>query len=150
MTRIVLDTNVVLRLAEPAHVAHPLVASAIERLREQNMQALVFPQIIYEFWAVATRSVASNSLGMSASKAAPLIDEITRRIPVLRDERGVYERWRELTRSYNVTGVNSHETRIVAAMARHGISKLLTSNASDFARYAEVEVLTPEAVVSRS
>ncbi len=45
-------------------------------------------------------------------------------------------------------GVNSHDTRIVAAMLRHGIPTLLTTDARDFSKYAEIEVLTPEIVLA--
>jgi predicted nucleic acid-binding protein len=44
--------------------------------------------------------------------------------------------------------VNSHDMRIVAAMLRHGISTLLTTNARDFSKYAEIEVLSPEIVLA--
>lgn len=148
MNRVVLDTNVLLRLAEPRHASHAVAADAVEALRRSGRRAVILPQIVYEFWAVATRTTAANGLGMTAEEADGLIDGFTRRIPVMRDERGVYERWRELTRIYGVTGVNSHDARIIAAMLRHGIPALLTTNARDFLRFTAIEVLTPESVLS--
>ncbi|MBA3311860.1 MAG: PIN domain-containing protein [Planctomycetaceae bacterium] len=133
-----------LRLAEPSHTSHTAVADAVEQMRRSGRRLVILPQIVYEFWAVATRSMVANGLGMTAAEADRLIDEFTRRIPVVRDERGVYERWRELVTSYRVSGVNSFDARIVAGMLRHGIPTLLTTNARDFAKYTEIEVLTPE------
>ena len=53
--------------------------------------------------------------------------------PLLRDERRVFENWRDLVNVYQVKGKNAHDTRLVAAMRRHGISDLLTFNGVDFA-----------------
>jgi hypothetical protein len=85
---------------------------------------------------------------MSAADAEAALDQITQRMPVMRDERGVYDSWRQLLKSCSVTGVNSHDMRIVAAMIRHRIPALLTSNFRDFARYTVIEVLTPADVLA--
>jgi predicted nucleic acid-binding protein len=146
MTPIVLDSNILLRLAEPRHSFHNQVRGAIQSLNASGHRVVLLPQIVYEFWAVATRTVQANGLGLTAANADQLIESFIRRISVMRDERGVLERWRELCRRYKVTGVKSHDTRIVAAMMRHGIRKLLTTNASDFTRYSEVDVITPDSI----
>jgi predicted nucleic acid-binding protein len=148
MNRVVLDTNILLRLAEPGHRLHAETAQAVSELRLALWRPVLVPQIAYEFWAVATRSIAANGLGISPPLVHSLLTELTAEIPVLRDERGVYEQWRHLLAEYPVTGVNSHDLRIVAAMKRHRIQSLLTSNPTDFARYSGIEVVTP-ATVSR-
>ncbi len=148
MNRVVLDTNILLRIAEPLHSLHAMTLEAVRQLRLSDRQPVVLPQIIYEFWAVATRSRENNGLGMTASGAEATLDDITRRMPLMRDERGVYDNWRQLLRTYAVTGVPSHDMRIVAAMVRHGIPALLTANSRHFLRYTAIEVLTPEDVSS--
>jgi predicted nucleic acid-binding protein len=148
MTRIVLDTNILLRIAEPQHPLHSTTLEAVRHLRRTNRQPVVLPQIIYEFWAVATRGLASNGLGMSAAAAEATLDDIIRRMPLLRDERGIYDHWRELLKKYGVTGIPSHDMRIVAAMMRHGVATLLTTNPRHFVRYPVIEVMTPEAVLA--
>lgn len=43
--------------------------------------------------------------------------------------------------SHNVSGVQVHEARLVAAMRVHGVGRILTFNAEDFARYTDVEAI---------
>jgi predicted nucleic acid-binding protein len=148
MNRVVLDTNILLRIAEPQHSLHAITLSAVRQLRLTDRQPVVLPQIVYEFWAVATRTLEHNGLGMTAAAAEVMLDDIVRRMPLLRDERGVYDNWRQLLKTYTVTGVPSHDMRIVAAMVRHRIPTLLTSNPRHFVRYTSIEVLTPEDVLS--
>jgi predicted nucleic acid-binding protein len=148
MNRVALDTNVLLRLASPQHPLNALTLSAIEQLRRVDRHVVVFPQVIYEFWAVGTRTIAANGLGLAPSNVGILIDELTDKVPVLHDDRRVYDHWRQLADEYAVTGVNSHDMRIVAAMRTHGITAPLTYNDSDFSRYHGIEVLTPERVVA--
>jgi hypothetical protein len=54
------------------------------------------------------------------------------------DSYTVYEKWREIVRDYRVTSVQVHDARLVAAMLVHSIPNLLTLNAADFARYADI------------
>ena len=42
----------------------------------------------------------------------------------------------------------AHDARLVAAMERHRISFILTFNTSDFARYPNIQSLTPNDVVN--
>jgi hypothetical protein len=63
--RILLDTNVLLRSLEPMHAHHSAVADAIDRLREKGHELVIAPQVLYEFWSVATRRIEHNGLGMT-------------------------------------------------------------------------------------
>jgi predicted nucleic acid-binding protein len=47
---------------------------------------------------------------------------------------------------HGVVGAKVHDARLVAAMNVHGVRRLLTFNAGDFARYG-IEVLQPAAVL---
>jgi hypothetical protein len=85
---------------------------------------------------------------MVPTEALPMLAELTSQIPIMRDERGVYDQWLWMIDQYSVTGVNSHDLRIVAAMARHRIRTLLTANSRDFTRYEEIDVMTPEGVLA--
>jgi predicted nucleic acid-binding protein len=51
--------------------------------------------------------------------------------------------WRTLVAERNVLGKPAHDDRLVAAMIRHGVTHLLTFNAADFARFAEVTAVAP-------
>lgn len=145
--RILLDTNVLLRLSEPSHPLHKTVAEATIALRSQNHELLIVPQSIYEFWTVATRSIEANGLEKPPAEVHGLIGDICGMFRLLRDERSIYEAWLELVSRHNVRGVRSFDTRLAAAMFRHRITHLLTTNAADFRRYEQVDILEPEHVV---
>jgi predicted nucleic acid-binding protein len=57
---------------------------------------------------------------------------------LLADSRDVHEEWRHLLVTNNVSGVQVHDARLVAAMHVHGVKRILTSNTKDFARYTNI------------
>ena len=146
--RIGVDTNLLLRTAEPGHPLHAVAVDAMNRLADEGFTAVVVPQSVYEFWAVATRTNAANGLGFLPDDADDAIAQIEAETVVLYDDALVYRRWRALIAKYRTTGVNSHDLRIVAALSRHGVDTLLTFNAADFRRYAEVEIVEPAGVAA--
>ena len=58
-----LDTNVVLRLMDRHAPEHLVCRRAIERLRIQGESLCLAPQVLVEFWAVATRPPQNNGFG---------------------------------------------------------------------------------------
>ena len=143
-----LDSNVLLRAAEPSHAQHGIAVAALRALRKAGYDPCVVPQVLYEFWVVATRPIEQNGLGMSAAEAE---SEVTRLGPPLfrlfRDERAIYDRWRQLVVPLNITGKNAHDARLVAAMQRHGLTHLLTFNVGDFRRYPGIQVVQPQSII---
>jgi predicted nucleic acid-binding protein len=103
----------------------------------------------YEFWAVATRPLAVNGLGMAPSAAESELTQIKQLFRLLDDTPAVYMEWEKLVLQYSVSGKNAHDTRIVAAMMVHHLSQLLTFNAADFQRFSGITVLTPAGVLKR-
>jgi len=75
---ILLDTNILLRQAEPLHAQHAESATAADALRRDGNQLVIVPQVLYEFWSVATRAVAQNGLGMTAVEARAEVIAIQR------------------------------------------------------------------------
>ena len=144
--RVLLDTNVLTRMAEPAHPKHAIAHDAVKSLLKGDNQLFIVPQTIYEFWNVATRTTAYNGLGFSADIAAFHVENFVDIFRLLKDERSIYETWFALVTQHAVSGVKSFDARFAAAMKRHGLDHILTFNASDFRRYPHVEVLDPEAV----
>jgi predicted nucleic acid-binding protein len=149
--QILIDTNILVRVAEPEHKQHALANTAIHLLREANHDLYLVPQVHYEFWVVATRPTSNNGLGFSAEQAEFELSKLGSPLfRVLRDERAIYGHWRNLVNKYSIQGKNAHDARLVAAMMRHGVKHLLTFNAADFSRFEEIEVLTPEKVVAKN
>ncbi len=141
--RILVDTNVLARLAQPAHPHHPEAARAIEELRGNGDELCVVPQVIYEYFVVCTRPPGENGLGMTSAQARTETAQVKKLFTLFRDERAIFPVWEELITRYEVKGKNAHDARLVAAMSRHGLKHLLTFNAPDFSRYAGITVFTP-------
>lgn len=138
---VLVDTNVLLRLIEPQHAQYTMAVTAIETLESLGRVKALAPQVVYEFWAVATRPLTSNGLGLSTPETEFKLEGLLSTFRLLRDERTIYERWRELVADHDVKGKQVHDARLVAAMLRHSISHLMTFNVTDFARYSEITVL---------
>jgi predicted nucleic acid-binding protein len=141
--RTLLDTNILLRQAEPRHPQHRESVKATEELRRRSDELVVVPQVLYKFWSVATRPVAQNGLGMTPSEAHAELIAIQRLFRLLRDERAVYGLWEQLVLVVGVQGKQAHDARLVAAMKRHSINQILTFNTADFARYSGIAAISP-------
>jgi predicted nucleic acid-binding protein len=142
---ILLDTNILLRLAQPHHPSAPVAARALQALRSNNEMLHITQQNIVEFWAVATRPIAANGLGFSTEQATAEVDTI-KRLFVLLPEYPLQDAWERLVAEYRVSGKNVHDARLVAAMVVHGIDSILTLNGRDFLRYREISVLDVMAI----
>jgi predicted nucleic acid-binding protein len=142
------DSNILLRLAQPGHPHCELAQRALERMRDQDHEPRIVPQVMYEYWVVATRPIANNGLGLSIDDAKADLAEIQEMFPLFRDERRIFEHWERLVGEFSVQGKNAHDARLVAAMQRHGVDHLLTFNDADFARYPMITALSPQAVLA--
>lgn len=141
--RVLLDTNVLARLAQPSNPQRPIAGRAIEIIRLRDDEPCVVPQVLYELWVVCTRPPSANGLGMDPRTARGELDSIARFATLLRDERAIYQQWQQLVTECEARGKPAHDARLVAAMLRHGVTHILTFNADDFRRYRGIGVLTP-------
>jgi predicted nucleic acid-binding protein len=149
--QILIDTNILLRGAEPDHKQHSVASSAVHALQQAQHELCLVPQVHYEFWVVLTRPVSSNGLGYTPTEAELELKKLEAPLfRVLRDERAIYGNWRYLVNKYAIQGKNAHDARLVAAMMRHGVKHLLTFNAADFSRFEEIEVIMPEQAIAKA
>jgi len=143
---ILLDTNILLRLSQP-HCAHaPIAEKALNVLRRRDETLHITSQNLVEFWAVATRTVTENGLGMTVEQAMVEVSALKRLFTLL-PEAPLQSEWERLVSKYRVSGKNSHDARLVAAMMVHGTGSILTFNVQDFSRYTGITVLDPRMVV---
>jgi predicted nucleic acid-binding protein len=105
----------------------------------------VTAQNIAEFWAAATRSQAQNGLGLAVAVVAAALEHIERVFALLPDEPAIHAVWKWLAMTHGVIGSRVYDARLVAAMMVHGVRRILTFNAGDFARYG-IEVIHPSEV----
>jgi len=145
--RVLADTNVLARIAQPGHHQHRSAQESVRLLLAQEHDLCILPQVLYEFWVVATKPAAANGLELSIAQAEANVAKARRIFALLRDERAIFTRWDLLVRKHQVKGKNAHDARLVAGMDRHGLTHLLTFNAHDFRRYPGITVLTPDGVL---
>lgn len=146
--RILVDCNILISLIHSGRQSHAEVLQAMGLLHGQSHELCVVPQVLYEYWVVATRPIAVNGLGFAPTKTMSDLRRIQSLLTLLRNENGIYDHWERLVATHNVLGKAAHDARLAAAMEFHGITHFLTQNPADFRRYAFVSILTPEAINS--
>lgn len=148
--KILVDTNILVRSSHVGSSFQGIAVNALNRLRDQQHELRTVPQVLYEFWAVATRPVENNGLGLSVATVDMQLRLYQTLFPTLRDERGILLRWQTLALESSVVGKQTHDARLVAAMYRHGLTHLLTFNSAHFDRYQSISVLDPGEIVMGS
>lgn len=148
MTEYLLDTNIILRIVQPSAPAHTLAVEAVASILAKGDSIFITPQILIEFWAVATRPVDVNGLGWSATLTEAETQQLHLQFPMLDDRSDIFPIWLQLVKQYHVLGKKVHDARLVAVMQTHNITHLLTFNVADFQRFAEITVVHPSEVQS--
>lgn len=142
---VLLDTNILIRLVQPNHSHARFAARALKTLRLRSELLYITQQNIVEFWAVATRPIVANGLGFSTEHALLEVNALQQFFTLL-PETPLHAAWERLVVDYRVSGKNTHDARMVAAMVVHGIDSILTFNVQDFARYKNITTLDPTVV----
>jgi predicted nucleic acid-binding protein len=140
---ILLDTNILARLAQYNHPLHVTAKNAVIALKQSGATLVIVPQNLYEFWAVATRPVTANGLGFTLAQADAELTRLGGLYPMLPETPAIFSEWRRLVAVNNVQGKNTHDARVVAAMLVHGLTHLLTFNLTDFQRFPGISILNP-------
>lgn len=131
-----LDTNVLLGQATPAHHNSALARPALAALVAQGARLCVTPQCLIEFYAVATRDRVDGGLGWKPEGAAKAVAAIASRYEFLPDHADVFTKWQDLATTYAPRGKKTHDTRLAAVALVYGIAHVLTANVDDFKRFA--------------
>ena len=138
------DTNVLLRSIDVGHAAQPVAQNAMIKLGKDRESLSIFSQNLIEFWAVATRPIANNGLGLSIAQTEEELTNLKRLFKLLPDTADILPEWEQLVVKHQVLGKQAHDARLVAAMNVHNVTHLLTFNAEDFKRYDEITVVNPQ------
>ena len=100
----------------------------VKQLRERGDRVCVTAQNLVELWALCTRPVENNGLGLKPEHADRIIARMEGALVRLQDTDGICTEWRRLVVAHSVSGKKTHDARLVAAMNVHGISCILTFN----------------------
>lgn len=149
---ILVDTNVLLRVAEPTSAEHRECTDAMSVLtgsRRGEMEPVFCAQNSIEFWVVATRPVNVNGLGMGAVEAAATLDGFEGMMRCLPEPADAQVRWRNVITLYGAVGKTAHDARLVAVMLANGVDQILTLNAADFRRYSPaIKSFSPQDILN--
>ena len=146
--RVLVDTNILVRNAQPNHPLWSQSTRAVSKLIRQNDAVFFCSQNIAEFWNVATRPTALNGLGLSHEEALREVNSIEKLLSLLPDVPAVYTTWKEIVRDHRVQGVKVYDARLVAIMSVYAVENILTFNGVDFKRYSHIAALHPSTVVA--
>ena len=138
------DSNIVLRFVQPSNPLYQTVFRAIDKLRKTGEEIVLVPQILVEFWVVATRPINVNGLKMTTDQAEKELENLQSIFTVLPENAQIFEEWKTLVVKYKVSGKPAHDARIVAAMITHKVDTILTLNPNDFKRFIEVKAVRPQ------
>jgi predicted nucleic acid-binding protein len=147
MTRFLIDSNVLLRSAVTTSARNPSAAGAIAVLLAQGEELLLAPQVLMEFWSVATRPVAVNGFGWPVDVVRDEIAKLLDQFPLLPETPVVFGEWLRLVTKHRVIGKHAHDTRLVAMMNAHQVARLLTFNTGDFKVFGAIAV-SPDEIVA--
>jgi predicted nucleic acid-binding protein len=141
MSAWLLDTNLLLRSVDEQAAHHAPALSALE-VRGEIMH--VANQSLFEFWAVASRPVERNGLGLTLTNVSHLLDEFLADYINHPDPADIVSEWRRLVFRYRIIGIKAHDMRLAAYARLHGIPRLMTFNTDDFKTVqTEIEVVSP-------
>src|SRR5262245_55769860 len=97
-----LDTNILVRLANRRDVKYALADRAVAALFLRNEGLAVTAQNLIEFRNVATRPVAINGLGLPTADAELKASEFEKRFSLLDETPDIFPAWKALVSALGV------------------------------------------------
>jgi predicted nucleic acid-binding protein len=141
--RVLVDTNILLRSAQPNHPLCSQAAHAVSKLIRQREAVFFCSQNIAEFWNVATRPADRNGLGLSHEEVLQEVGSIEKSLTLLPDIPAIYTAWKQIVRDHRVQGVKVYDARLVAIMTVYTVESVLTFNSVDFERFNNIKAIHP-------
>ena len=149
MAQYLIDTNVLLRLVVPKAAQHSHAAQAVKTLLARGEELLLAPQVLMEFWSVATRPQDVNGYGWTAADTGIEVGRLLAQFPLLPETPAVFAEWLRLVGARGTIGKQVHDAHIVALLNVHGVNHLLSFNVEDFGGYG-ISVVSPESISTGS
>ncbi len=147
MAKYLVDTNVLVRVADLDSAQNFAAGEAVAKLLSQNHEVCLAPQVISEFWVVASRPANVNGLGWSFEAVASEVARLLNEFPVLPETPQLFSEWHQLVLQYRVLGKQAHDARLVAIMNDNGVTHVLTFNVKNFRAY-NLTVVSPDEIVA--
>lgn len=142
------DTNILLRTVQTSHPVHGDVDRVVTLLLDRGNELCVLGQNLIEFWAVATRPVANNGLGLTIVRTTQELTKLKGLFVILPDIADILPEWEQLVIKHQVLARQVYDARLVAAMNVHKVTHLLTFNTTDFKRFSEISAVSPTTILN--
>lgn len=148
MIKYLLDTNILLRIADTSSPQHHLVINAIKEILILGDLGVITSQVLVEFWVVATRPSNVNGLGWTPQETREKINQFIAQFILLEETPDIFLNWLQLVTDYNIKGKRTHDLRLLAVMKTHHITHLLTFNPNDFIQLPQITIIQPQALIN--
>lgn len=104
MIKYLLDTNILLRVADKSSQEHHLVVKSVTKILENENQCVITAQVLVEFWVVATRPLNVNGLGWTPEQTSEKINLFINQFILLAETPEIFSHWFNLVIKYNIKG----------------------------------------------
>ncbi len=146
MVSYLLDTNILLRLANPEDDHHPVCDQVLQQLKSQGHQLCIAPQVLVEFWVVCTRPSDQNGYGWNPTETIHRIKGLLELFELRPEVPQLFDCWLDMVSKANVRGKRAHDARLAAFVVVHHIDYLLSFNTQDFQNLG-VQLVHPQNLV---
>ena len=146
MTKYLLDTNILLRASDRSSSRYDLAVNSVASLIARGHECIITPQILIEFWVVATRPTEVNGLGWSIERTEKKIDRLIRQSTLVEETKAIFSLWLDLVSRYQIKGKRTHDARLMAVAIANKIGHILTFNPKDFTKVTELTIVHPNKV----
>lgn len=138
------DTGILLRGVDRRCPENGEIMAAFRAVRKAGDQLAIATQTVREFWNVSTRPAsARGGYGRTVEQTLRWVRSFEQFFRILPETVATFERWRVLVERHGVMGVQVHDTNLVAVAETYGVTKIVTLNRSDFARYPAIQSVLP-------
>ena len=132
---ILLDTNILVRLANRDDVDYRTTLDAIAGCLRKGHKLYVSDQTLQEFWVVCTRPKKNNGIGGTPERANQFLSQFTRIFEHLDDPPKLFNIWHNLVTSHAIVGLRSYDARLAAFALGARIDRLMTYNNQHFSKF---------------
>ncbi len=127
-----IDTSILIRLANVADAQFADADSAVAELRQRGELLCITAQNLVAFRSVATRPKAVNGLPLAVPDAEAKSAIFEGAFALLGEISDIFPAWKALVTSLGVIGKQVHDARLVAVCHVHKTTHLLTFNTGHF------------------
>jgi predicted nucleic acid-binding protein len=144
VTKYLLDTNILLRASDRASPRYSLAVNSVASLIAQGHECVITPQVLIEFWVVATRPIDVNGLGWSVERTESKINQLISQFTLVEETEAIFPQWLDLVTRYQIKGKRTHDARLMAMAITSSITHILTFNPKDFTKIKEITIVHPD------